>query len=155
MATPSTVPTAKQRIVDALKARGALNTVTITVAPPTELEDEQADLIYFTGTTARTPSWQILGSGSPLDEDYTITLKIDTVVDGDDSTAAEARAYALLDEVESALRAAPTLTNLLIPSTRGNAMALGFGEQSITLSPRSNAWRAEATVPLLCHARIP
>lgn len=149
----STASAAKQYLVAQIKAIPELNTVAITTAPPTEQEDLEPEMIYFDGTIRRSTRWLVLGgSPPPLDEDYELTLKIDVVQAGDDESAATDRCLTLVEQVESVIRADCSLGGLLVST--GDTSALSFGEQTISLTPHSDGWRAEASVPLLCHARI-
>lgn len=149
--TASTVPAAKQAILDLLVAVPALNEVAITWGEPTEQEDLQAEMMFFDGPVIRQPEWRYLG-GDYLDETYTLTLRIENYLPGDDRAAAEARTWELINEVEQVLRANDTLGGLLSPYTEGQA--LEFGEQQVGSLQHSDGWRGAGVMPLVCHARV-
>lgn len=148
----STAPEAKRRILTLLRARSNLNAVQITPGSPTETEDEQPEMIYFDGPVTRDPSWIVLGP--QMDEDYTLTLRVDLLKAGDDEIAAEERCWVLVDEIEQALRADQSLSGLLQGDGLNETPSLGFGPQDVQTIPHGGAWRAQATVPVQCHARI-
>lgn len=148
----STVPAAKQAILDLLTARPNLNLVAITWGEPTEQEDKQVDeLIFFLGGVGRQPDWRVLG-GDYLDETYTLTLQVQNRFYGDDPAACEARTWELVDEIEQAIRADTTLGGIV----KGNSDrgAIDFGEQEVDSHPLSDGWVGVATVPLICSTRI-
>jgi hypothetical protein len=90
-------PAAKQASSRCSRALPALNLVGITWAQPTEAEDLQDELIFFDGPVIRLPEWRVLGGPSPpLDETYTLTLKVRNRVYDDDANAAETRTWALV-----------------------------------------------------------
>jgi hypothetical protein len=120
----SVAPAAKQAILTLLTARPALNLVAITWAAPTEAEDLQDELIFFDGPVVRLPEWRVLGGPSPpLDETYTLTLKVRNRVYDDDANAAETRTWALVAEIEQAVRGDLRLGGLI--------RSLEFGEQEV------------------------
>ena len=143
----STVPAAKQAILDLLVARAELVDVGVTWGSPTENEDLLPELIYFDGPTPRRPEWRILAQPNPLDEEYVLTLQVHVRQFGDDEATAEARCWALIDEVEQAVRGDLRLGSLL-------HVPIEFDEQSIEGLPLSDGWIVRGTVPLVCHARI-
>ena len=148
----STVPAAKQAILDLLTAIPALNEVAVTWGEPTEDEDRIAsEFVFFDGPVVRRPEWIYLG-GDYLDETYTLTLRVENYVDGDDRASTEARTWALIDYIEQALRADDTLGGLLKPYRDGQA--LEFGEQEVGSTPRGSSWRGVGVVPLVCHSRV-
>lgn len=142
----STAPAAKQAILDLLKARPNLNLVAITWGEPTEQEDLQDEMIFFQGGVERVPEWNVLG-GAPLDETYTLTLRVENRYYGDDPAAAEARTWALVGELEAAVRSDLRLGGVL-------RIPIVFADQEIRSRPLSDGWYGEADIPLVCSARI-
>lgn len=149
----STVPAAKQAVLDLLTARPALNEVVVTWGQPTENEDfgTASEFMFFESPVVRLPEWKILG-GAWLDETYTLTLRVETIVAGDDRAAAEQRCWTLIDEIEQALRADRTLGGILQDGTERRS--LDFDEQTVDSTPHSDAWAAYGVVPIVCHSRI-
>jgi hypothetical protein len=148
----STAPAAKQAILTRLKAIPALNAVHIDWSEPTETEDIDAtEFMFFSGPTVRAPEWRVLG-GDYLDETYTLTLRVENYLEGDDRAAAEARTWALIDYIEQAVRGDVTLGGVL----KGNSAAspITFGTQEVSCLPHSNAWHGIGVVPLVCSTRI-
>jgi len=143
----STVPQAKAALLAMLRARPALNEVAVTWAGPTENEDVRDQMIFFDGPVLRQPEWVVLGADK-LDERYTLTLHVETYTPGDDPDVAEQRCWALIDEIEQAVRDDDTLGGLLIGE------GVTFGEQEVAAVPANNDWKAVGVVPLDCHARI-
>jgi hypothetical protein len=130
-----------------LAAIPALNQVGITWGEPTKQDELQDELIFFEDPTARTPFWRTQGGPSPpLDETYTLTLKVRNRVYNDDANAAETRTWALVAIVEQAVRANLRLGGLI--------RSLEFGDQEVFTSDLSDGFYGEATVPLICTARI-
>jgi hypothetical protein len=147
----STVPAAKQAILNLLTARAALNTVAVTWSQPTEQEDLQDEMVFFDGPIVRQPEFRVMG-GNYLDETYTLTLMVRNRVVADDAAAAEARCWQIVDEIEQSVRQNPTLGGILSDSV--DYRALDFGEQEVKSVPLSDGWYGEGVVPLICHARI-
>lgn len=147
----STVPRAKQAVLDLLIAREALNEVAVTWGSPTEEEKLRDVMIFFDGPAVRLPEWRVLG-GAYLDETYTLTLIVRNRSVGDDEATTEGRCWALIDEVEQALRGDQTLGGIL--SDGGERRALDFGEQEVKSVPVSDGWYGEGSLQLVCHARI-
>lgn len=147
----STAPAAKQALLDILKDRPNLNAVQITWGEPSEQEDLQDELIYFQDPVTRQPDWRVLG-GDYLDETYSLILVIKNRTYGDDRGATETRTWALVDEVEQAIREDVTLGGVL----KGNSDrgAIDFDEQEVVTSQLSDGWFGVATVPLICSTRI-
>jgi hypothetical protein len=144
----STAPAAKQAILNLLIARPALNTVAIMWGEPTENEDLQAEMIFFDGPVVRQPDWrEIGGPSSPLWEQCTLTLQVRNFAPGDDRATAEQRCWALIDEIEQAVRADLRLGGIL-------RVPVEFGEQEIRALPESDGFSAAGFVPLVCTARI-
>jgi hypothetical protein len=143
----STVPAAKQALLDMLRALPALNAVSVTSVQPTEAEDLADEMMFFEDPVVRVPEWRTLGGPSPpLDETYTITVAVRNRVYGDDANAAETRTWALVALIETAIRANLRLGGLI--------RTLEFGEQEVSTAPLSDGWYGEASVPLVCTARI-
>lgn len=145
----STVPAAKQAILNLLTARPNLVDVAITWGEPTEQEDYPADeVMYFQDPVERFPEWSTIGGpNSPLQETYTITLVVKNRTVGDDRAATEARTWELVDEVEQAVRADLRLGSVLFKP-------LEFGEQAVITAALSDGWFGEASLPFVCTARI-
>jgi hypothetical protein len=148
----STAPEAKRRILALLLDRAELNEVKISPGGPTEEEDREPEMVYFDGPTVRDPSWIVMGG--QMDEDYTLTLIVELTKPGDDEIDAEERCWELIDEIEQALRADLSLDGLLQGDGLNETPPLGFGQQDVQTIPHGDAWRAQATVPVQCHARI-
>lgn len=147
----STVPAAKQALLDLLLARPALNEVRVEWSEPTEVEDLEWEAIYFDGPVRRTPEWATIGGpNSPLRETYVITLHVRNYTLGDDRQVAEERCWELIAEIESALREDPAnlrLDGLLFKP-------LEFDEQDVRSFPESNKFSVSGLVPLICTANI-
>jgi hypothetical protein len=110
----------------------------------TETEDLVDEMVFFEGVV-RLPEWRVLATPPPLDETYTLTLKVRNRSYDDDAQSAEQRTWAIVALIETAIRADLRLGGLL----RG----LEFDEQEITTVPLSDGWYGEATVPIVCTAR--
>jgi hypothetical protein len=98
----TTIPACKAAILTILGLRAGLAGVTLNWAGPTKDED-YVDEMIFLGQAERISDWASLGAGRRV-EDYTIALTVFVEQWGDDPETVEERAYALLDEVEDALR---------------------------------------------------
>jgi hypothetical protein len=103
-------------------------------------------MIYFDGPVVRLPEWKVLAVPAPLDEEYTITLRVQVRQALDDEATTEARCWVLINEIEQAVRGNLRLGGLL----RG----LSFGEQSVEGVPLSDGWIVHGIVPLVCTAHI-
>jgi hypothetical protein len=142
----STAPAAKQKILDLLAARAGLAGVAIEWSGPLSEAAVNYEMIHFRGPVTRDPGWEVLG-GARLDEHYTVTLGVYAFKADDTEKAIEARAWALIDEIEQAIRANLNLDALLYD-------AIEFGEQSVETGRDGNTWIGYGTVALNCHARI-
>lgn len=142
----STVPAAKAAILALLIARPNLNTVAITWGGPTEQEDLQDEMVYFDDPVIRRPNWGSLGNRE-IREEYVLTLRSQNRSVGDDQAGTETRAWALVFEIEQALRA-----DLKLGSTLWQP--LEFDEQEYRTVALSDGWYGEISIPLVCTARI-
>lgn len=143
----STVPAAKQYILDMLRAIPSLNEAAITWDEPNEQEDYPSyTLVYFVDPVVRRPQWSTLG-GAPLEEEYVVTLEAKTRYVGDDRGAAEVNTWALLHIIETALRGDLRLGGTLFKP-------MDFDEQECRTLPLSDGWFGHITAPLIFTARI-
>jgi hypothetical protein len=108
----STVPAAKAALLTMIRAIPDLNAASISWAGPTETEDLVDEMIFFEGT-GRLPEWRVLATPPPLDETYTLTLKIRNRSYDDDAQSAEQRTWAIVALIETAIRADLRLGGLL------------------------------------------
>jgi hypothetical protein len=141
----STVPAAKQKILDLLAANGDLAGVTITWAAPTNDSDYQEDNIWL-GDVDQEEEFKVLGAYK-IDETYTIPVHIQAVKQGDVEKDAEVRFWALREEVISSIRSNLTLDGVL------NQWAGTFPTR-VEVRPTPNGWLARGEVSLTCRARI-
>lgn len=103
----STTPTVKQAIVTVLAARAGLAGVQVKYAHPGNLIAFEA--IFLGQARGRHDIAALRQGRKPRDEEYAIDLFVAAGKDGGDVQASEARAFALLGEVESALADDPKL----------------------------------------------
>lgn len=111
MAQVSTAPQAKAAILTLLAGRPALATVDRRWGGPTDEDDVLEEAIWL-GDVSLEEDWGELGQRRK-DETYTIDMTIAVRKYGDDEQGTETRCWALLGEVEQALRADPSLGGLL------------------------------------------
>ena len=143
----STAPAAKAAILAALAARPALANVQRTWGGPTEEADVRYEMIHL-GPARGAGEWRTLGAGK-RHESYTIEVRVIVMKHGDDERATEERAFALLDEVSSALTADRFLANggadlLYTPA------AIESWEQTNT--PMPEQWGAQIVAQVRCEA---
>jgi hypothetical protein len=74
----STVPAAKAALLTMIRALPDLNEASITWAEPTETEDLADELVFFEGVVTAARVAGARGTPPPLDETYTLTLKVRT-----------------------------------------------------------------------------
>jgi hypothetical protein len=151
----TTAPAAKAALIAAIQTRqaanpsGALQGVTARWASPTKVEEVQtspAGLIYL-GRVKGKQKWAALGRLAK-DEDYSIALTVQVYQEGDDPQGTEQAAWAIFAEVEQALRADPTLGNVL------NRQAEIEEQESDSTPIEPQAWAVKVTAQVRCHARI-
>lgn len=99
----STIPTAKAGILTLLAARPALASVQRVWAHPGQLIEKES-IFFLEALEEESPA--AIGQ-LKREENYTIDLLVSVLQDGDDAKACEERAWALVAEVETALRAEP------------------------------------------------
>jgi hypothetical protein len=141
----STVPAAKQKILDLLAANGDLAGVTITWAAPTNDSDYQHDNIWL-GDVDQEETFRVLGA-QKIDEEYRLPIHIQAHKEGDVEKDAEERFWTLREEVIGTLRADLTLGGIL------NQWAGTFPTR-VEVRPTPNGWLARGEVALTCRARI-
>ena len=120
---------------------------------PTEGEDraQSPDMVFLGGIRDLEETYQILGDGTgPVEENYTLIIHIDSVVDGDDAVAAETRAWALY----ASLRA--LLTRNRNPVEQAGVMSVRLnGRTSIeTIGALPGAWFCHIEVRQDVSARV-
>ena len=99
---PTAVPATKAAILEVLGARAGLAGVTLGWSGPTKDEDYVPEMVFL-GEVERTSFWKQLG-GHVREEEFSVAVTVYVEQFGDDPQTVEERAYALLDEVEDALR---------------------------------------------------
>lgn len=145
MAAYCTIPAAKAALKVLLEARAGLAGVTIGWDRAAALMPG-SDRVYLFDTIEHNREWVVLSPRHRIDEDYTLQIVVDTFGSGDDPTAAEARLWDLVAEVELAV-----VENLDLTGTVRQSKPDGT---SSSLVPTDEGWIASATVRIICEARI-
>lgn len=144
----STIPAAKTALLAAITARPALAGVHVAWGIPAELPSEH-ERIYVGDAIEVDRSYVNVGAGSAaikLDEDYTLQVHVETFAGGNEQQATELRLWALVAEVEAAVRSDLTLAGTVRVARPG-------ANDSKTL-PTDDGWAASATLRLAVQARI-
>lgn len=104
----SSVPTVRATLLSQLQARPGLNGVFVDIGSPVNaLEDE----LVWIGDAIMQDTAPTVSPALPRDERWLQEIIISVSHSGDDQAAAEARAFALYDEVRSAILTDPRQSN--------------------------------------------
>lgn len=108
MASVSTVPAAKAGILALIKARPNLTAVQTGWSHPGQDISKES---IFMGAARFSGEQTVALRAAPQyqDEDYTVPVWVDVLLEGDDAQAAETRMWQLVGEVEQAIRNDKTL----------------------------------------------
>lgn len=157
MATASTLPTVKTRLVTRLAARDALAGVQVAYAwPGVETEGETIfldppDVEHV--TTSEIPTMK--AGRKAREESYTVVVTIqvfDGTVGVDDAATVEARAFALLAELDGELADDPNLG--LSAATPGPTCRVSIAGYRRSLATWHSGWVARLDVELAVDARL-
>lgn len=124
MAGTSSVPTLKSNLVAILQARAALSEVQVSYGPP--LPNPGREFIWV-GKAIGAQAWA--AGGKTKSEEYEQTVTIVVTHMGVDMAAADARCFALMVELENALRTDTTVGGAVTDATVGG-FELGEGVDS-------------------------
>lgn len=140
----STVPAAKAALLALLQARPGLQGVQVEWAHPgRNIEDES----LFFGTTQVPEEPATLGPNRKRNENFTLELVVSVLERGDEAQATEERAWALVAEIENAVRGNDTLGLSQIIK----AEIVHKAERNYAGAPERVA---EIVVQVKCQARI-
>lgn len=154
MATTSTIPTVKAALVTALSGRTNLATVHVVYAWDGQAMPAEAIFLDPPEATHRTNSTiPVMRAGrKSREEAYTVVAVVQVIQDGGTANAAattEARAFALLAELENTLADDPTLSNAGGVTTR---MSIANYERRLT--PAGSGWMSRIDVDIDCRFRL-
>lgn len=144
-ATPTTAPATKRALITILNARAGLSGVQVAYGylnDSAQLQDENINV----GKVRFNQEWGALGNRR-REESYRVELIIVVKREGDDQQGTEERMWAVLAEVEQALRADPTLGGAVRVSE------LTEGDQDNW--PDSEGWFSQVTAQITCQASLP
>ena len=147
----STAPSAKAQLLVLLNARPSLaasvtaKNLKIRWAAPTEEADYKRDVIWTGRVDVEEEN--VLGGGSKH-EDYTIQVGIQSYRTGDDPQGTEEAWWALHAELAAAVRASPTLNDVL---TSGWASLESANEEPQPIA--GGGWLAKGTATVRCRAK--
>lgn len=145
----STAPAARAKVVELLTA--ALTSTKVSWGGPSEAEDITDEMVYL-GSVRR--NVELRGMGVPastqgtFSEDYRFPVMAVGRREGDDEQAAETRAWALVDAIETAIRADLSLAGVL------HSLHAEFGDQEVSTEPLPDGWLYRASVELVCTSLI-
>lgn len=144
--TFSTVPAVKAALVERLSARAGLDGVLITWGwPPAP----SAEWIMVGEADGDQEARGINAAAMPKRETYTLVVVVSVLRSPDDARGATERAFAIADEIDTELRADPTLGGVagLLYATPNGTFELIEG-----VSPESREGRV--TLSIACSARL-
>lgn len=146
MAAASTIPAAKNALLAAIQARTALTTAGVLIERglPVKLPSEN-ERIYVNNARDIEREWADLGA-QRLEESYTIEVVVECYKAGDYQTETEDRLWALVYEVELAVRSDLTLAGTV-------RIARPDGSQEDTFAT-DDGWVARTITRVACEARI-
>lgn len=155
MATTSTVPATKQQLLVLLAARAGLTGVALHYAW-TGTAAAAEEILLATDPDAGTPDVvgrhdiPTLGGRVSRDERYTVPLTIRVFQPGaepQNMAATEARAFAILVDVENLLADNPSLGV-------DGVLTAKAGDWSSTLAPMEGGWACQVVFGIDVHARL-
>lgn len=154
MATTSTIPTVKSKIIETLRARSALEDVHVTYAwngPEMEAESIYLDPPDAPQTgQSRIPT--LKAGRKARQETFTITVVVQVDQPDEDANggaATEARAYTLMAEVENMLADDPGIAAVV-----GSTGVFTFNDHTRVLTPLDKGWRCRLEQSVTCEVRL-
>jgi hypothetical protein len=140
----STIPAAKQAILDLLTADADMSSVVVSRGGPVAEENFADEMAYFEGVEQE-EEWR--GLGSPRTEDFTLTMAIVVRVVGRTGEAdADDRAWQIRSVVADAIHADPSLGELLKEKGAEVATTRQEGNQPLT-----DGWGTRLTLEINCR----
>jgi hypothetical protein len=150
----STIPAAITYLIGQINQQSAVTSppageaVAVSYGPPSTYQPD--DLVVITSSERSTDQLAMIGSGATgwLLEKYLLLCTVDVFRGGDDAASCDARAWALVGAVETAVRNDPSFGGLLIvavPSTPRHD--LGW-------DPDEKGRRSVIEMHIACEARI-
>jgi hypothetical protein len=138
----TSVPAAEAGLLAALRSRAGLAAVQVAPAHPGKTIKAEAVYLDDPSPVQRAAA---LG-GRRRAEEYSIEVVVSVLRKGNDLAGVKARMWALVAEVEEAVRADPTLGGAVLTAQVGDIDPQSFRDPSASV--------AEATVKVACTARI-
>lgn len=141
----SSIPAAKAKVLELLRARAALNAVQVEWAHPGKNVAKEA---LWMGDAFGEDTAAAISTTSPRDEKYGLPVVVSVLHEGNSGQAAEERMWALVAEVEAAIDPRAALANV------GGVLQAVVESKSPTTFPESGGHVAECIVVIRVHARI-
>jgi hypothetical protein len=138
-------PAAKAQLFSTLTARANLSAVQVTYGHPGS--KRVAKECIWIGNINGDQTVRVVGAYSRLD-DFAIEMVVDVQQPGDDQQTCTERAYALMAEVESAVRSDPTLSGVV------NIDVQFTGELNLKEFIYDQGREAELTFEIQCRGKI-
>ena len=141
----STIPDAKDKLLEALAARTGLSGVLLAWGVPTT-EPEDRERVYVDDAINVEREWAQIGQFR-IDESYSLRVHVEVYQRGDDRRGCEERMWEIAAEIEQAAVLDITLAGVL-----------NWGAKPGAMDPRcfayADGWLAQVTLNLECSARI-
>ena len=141
----STIPDAKDKLLEALAARTGLSGVLLAWGVPTT-EPEDRERVYVDDAINVEREWAQLGQFR-IDESYSLRVHVEVYQRGDDRRVCEERMWAIVAEVEQAAVLDITLAGVLNWGVKPGAV-------DPKTFPWADGWLSQATLSLECSGRI-